>query len=188
MPTSDTHSENLRMYVNDMLALERSIHDAVRRQLDDEQVKAHADTAALIGRLHTTAHARLQTMELLAESVGGGAGAAVKEAVAAAAGTLAGLYGKVRKHAVSRMLRDDYTALSLAATAYSMLYTTALAVRDPRVASVATQHLKGITPLVMELSRILPTVVVRELAEDDPDVDQSAARIAQEATIEAWSA
>ena len=187
MATSSTHTENLRMYVNDMLALEREIHDAVKRQQDDANIQKNPDTLALVRRLHAGAHGRLHTMHQLAEELGGGAGAAVKEAVAAATGTLAGLYGMVRKHPVSRMLRDDYVALSLGATAYSMLYTTAVAVRNSQVAAVAQQHLRELTPLVVDISEHLPTVVVRELAEDDSDVDMNAAGLGQKATLEAWS-
>ncbi len=189
MPTSETHSENLSMYVNDMAALERHLHDAIVTQNGDDRVKADPAVAALLGRIHVASHRRMTTMETHAAQLqAGGAGAAVKEAVTAVAGTLAGLYGKVRKHPVSRMLRDDYVALSLAATAYSMLYTTALAVRDIKVAVAALENLESVTPLIMELTRIIPRVVLKELAEDDSDVDHSAAETAITATIAAWTA
>jgi hypothetical protein len=102
------------------------------------------------------------------------------------AGVVAGLYDKVRKHPISRLLRDDYTALSLAATAYSMLYTTGLAIRELPIANVALRHLQELTPLVMELSRILPAAVVKELAEDDSNIDQTILGLAQENTLKAW--
>jgi hypothetical protein len=111
----------------------------------------------------------------------------IKETVAAAAGMLAGLYGKVRKHPVSRNLRDDYTALALASTAYSMLYTTGVALRNDATSNLAQQHLRQLTPLIMGLSHIIPGVVVAELAADFPDLNQQAAEAGQKMTAEAWS-
>jgi len=122
----------------------------------------------------------------LSHALGSGAGA-VKEAVAAAAGFLAGLYGKVRKHAVSRILRDDYTALSLACTAYSMLYTTGVALRSEPTTTLALHHLRAVTPLLMTLSHIIPGVVVAELTVDFPDLNQDASAAGRNATASAWS-
>ncbi len=86
------------------------------------------------------------------------------------------------------MLRDDSTALSLAATAFSMLYTTALAMRELTIANVSLRHLQEITPLVMDLSKVIPAVVVRELAQDDPSIDTSIVGIVQQNILEAWGA
>ena len=143
---------------------------------------------ALVEKIHAAAKVRLSDMETHAAALGGSPGKAVKEAVATVTGTLAGLYDKIRKHPVSRMLRDDTVALNLAATAYSMLYTTALALRDLPVANVALRHLRGIPPQVIELTKIIPDVIVRELASDDPEIDQTVVALARKNTGEAWMA
>lgn len=111
----------------------------------------------------------------------------VADVVAAVAGVFAGLYDMVRKHPVSRMLRDDYSALSLASTAYSMLYTTAIALRHDQVAAVAKRGQCQVAPLVTELSHLIPAVVVAELAIDHPSLNHSAIDEAREATRSAWS-
>jgi hypothetical protein len=188
MITSNIQSSNLRMYVNDMAALEKNIFDAVEKQRCDERVKADPASSAVVEAIYEDTSVRLRGIENHAAAIGSETGAVIKETVAGIAGTIAGLYDMVRKHPVSRMLRDDYTALSLAATGYSMLYTTALAVRDQPVANVALRHLQSITPLVMSLSKIIPGVVVKELAEDDPSIDTSVVELAQRKTEEAWSA
>lgn len=186
MATTTTQSENIHMYVNDMAALEKHILEAFARQRADERVQADPACAALIEELHSAAEGRLRDIENHAASFAGPSGGAIKEAVAGIAGVVAGLYDKVRKHPLSRMLRDDSTALSLTATGYSMLYTTGLAVRDLAVANVALRHLRGITPQIMSLSHVIPAIVVKELAEDDPAVDHSAVGIAQEKIKAAW--
>lgn len=184
--TADPSWNNLRMYVNDMVALEKHILEALDRQREDERVQQDAECRELIERLHTIVRAHVLTMENHAAAVGEKFGASVKEAVSSFAGVLAGLYDKVRKHPVSRLLRDDYTALSLAATAYSMLYTTGLATRELPIANVALRHLQELTQLLKELRKIIPPTVVKELAEDDPDIDQSIVNLAQENTRKAW--
>ncbi len=188
MPISAAQTNNLRMYVNDMVALEKHILDAVERQQQDERVQQDPQLKELVDKIYTILRAHVLTMENHAAAVGEQFGSTVKEAVSNVAGAVAGLYDKVRKHPVSRLLRDDYTALSLASTAYSMLYTTGLATRELPVANVALRHLQELTPLVMELSRIIPSAVVKELAEDDPDVDQTILSLAQENTMKAWGA
>src|SRR4030095_8523211 len=183
-----THTNNLRLHVNDMVALEREIHDAVHGQMNDDRVKADPAVKALIEKIHAAVKIRLRDMETHAAALGDTPGKSVKEAVATVTGTLAGLYDKIRKHALSRMLRDDTVALDLAATAYSMLYTTALALRDLPVANVALRHLRAIPPQVIALTEMIPEVVVRELAADDPNVDKSATELARKNTREAWQA
>src|SRR6478672_4306854 len=135
MPDSKAR-QTLLMYVNDVLALERDIQEAVHRQMNDEHVRQQSDAAALIKEIALFTDTRITALGELSNVLGGGVGV-IKEVVAAAAGVLAGLYGKVRKHPVSRILRDDYTALALAATAYSMLYTASVALRNEHSSIVA---------------------------------------------------
>jgi hypothetical protein len=186
MAATSSNSTNLRMYVNDTVALERHIEDALARQLEDDRVKALPEVEEFLQRIHTILHAHVLTMENHSAAIGGEFGAGVKEVVSSFAGVLAGLYDKVRKHPVSRLLRDDYTALALGCTAYSMLHTTGLAVRELPIANVALRHLNELTPLIVELSRLIPKVVVTELAEDDPDIDRTAAELGSENTAKAW--
>jgi hypothetical protein len=175
------------MYVNDMVAVERDIKEALDLQAEDARVGRWTEVAAVLREAGVSTDARLSVMESLAKSLGGGAGRVVKEAVVAAAGLLAGLYGKVRKHPVSRMLRDDSTALSLAATGYAMLYTSATALRDQRTAAVALRHLRDITPLVTRIAGVIPGTVVAELGEEFPNLDAEAVQRGAVATREAWA-
>ena len=46
------------------------------------------------------------------------------------------------------MLRDDYTALSLAAISHTMLHTTGLALQNQPLADLAQRYLKDITPII----------------------------------------
>lgn len=186
MASADPQSNNLRMYVNDIVALERLIEEAVSKQLEDDRVKDLPEVHAILSRVHQVIHTHVLTMENHAAAIGSEAGATVKEVITSFAGVIAALYDKLRKHPVSRLLRDDHTALSLSCTGYLMLHTTGLAVRELPIANVSLRHLKEMTPLVIELSHLIPSVVVEELAQDDPNIDYSAADHARENTAEAW--
>jgi ferritin-like metal-binding protein YciE len=177
----------LRMYVNDMIALEKDLANAVNGQLEDDRVMRAPNVSAVIGEIATASESRLKRLELLSEALHGQFGAAVKEAVASVTGVMAGIYGKLRKHPVSRMLRDDQTVLNLAATSYGMLYTSALAMGNDEVAELALAHLDTLPPQIMELSEVIPDVVARELKDDGEIVDLSVINLAIEAIEQSWA-
>jgi hypothetical protein len=186
MAAKPTHHEILRPYLSDLVALEKTIFEAAEKQRADERVQADPRTAHLVERIYNTTGTRLRTLEEHAAALGGETAAAIKGAVASVAGTVAGVYDLLRKHPVSRMLRDDYTALSLSAIGHSMLHTTGLTIRDLPIGNIGLRHLREIAPLIMELSDVIPSVVVRELVADDPDLDPSVAEIARVNVARAW--
>lgn len=187
--TADTDKQRtqtvLRTYVNDMIALERDIMNALKGQREDEHVQAMPDVQQLIGKAADASQTRHEVLMKCAEALDGKTGAKVKDAIFAATGTLAGLYDKLRKHPVSKMLRDDVTALNLAATSYGMLYTTAVAFEDDAIAEVALEHLNSLPGEICEMTSFLPQVIVEELRKDH-SVNSEAAEIAQEAIDQAW--
>jgi hypothetical protein len=186
---NDTENEKaqsvLRTYVNDMIAVERDIANALKCQREDEHVQAMPHVQRLIETAAETSETRHDVLMKCAEALDGKAGAAVKDAIFAATGALAGLYNKLRKHPVSKILRDDVTALNLAATCYGMLYTTAAAFEDEAVAQVALEHLNTLPKAILQMTSVLPRVIVDELKKDHP-VNQEAAEIAREAIDQAW--
>ncbi len=131
----------LRTYVNDMVGLNKHILEAVERQVVDERVKNSPLAHGLIGHVHSTLTKQVADLEGHVATLGSETGAVVKQAITGVLGFAAGLYDKVRKDPVSRMLRDDYTALNMAAISYTMLHTTALAFHDQSVATTALAHL-----------------------------------------------
>ena len=173
-------------HVSDVLALEHDMQHVIQRQMDDQHVQQHIDAASLIKEIALFTATRVTVLDELSRELGGAATAA-KSVVAAAAGMLTELFGKVHHPPVSRMLRDDYAALALVATAYSMLYTASVALRHEQASTIAQRNLCGVTPLIMQLSRLIPEVVVAELALNQTDVDARAVDVGREATIVAWS-
>ncbi|MEM1096459.1 MAG: hypothetical protein AAGJ10_17810 [Bacteroidota bacterium] len=185
-----TRNDAIRKHLADMQAVESHILTAVRHQLQEqgELADAPAEVEPLLRRIESTLTTHTETLALLTERYDGETQANVKKIVTEFFGMLAGLYNKVRQHEVSRMLRDNYTALSLAAMSYTSLHSFGLAIGEDNVASMAQRHLEDLTPLLMDISRVLPYAVVREVAdENDFPVDTTAGARALENTHRAWN-
>lgn len=189
---SDTvdRTEVLNTYTTDMAAVEGHIATALGHQLDSDELKPFADAQGVIRRLKTTLESHVGTLEAYNdETDGGGLKEALKDAVGTALGVAAGLYDRVRPNdTASRMVRDTYTALSLATISYHMLYTTALGLKDTRVSTMALNHLKELTPFVMELSETVCRVVAQELDMEDKVFTDEIAGEAVRMTQTAWKA
>jgi hypothetical protein len=180
--------EEIRPYVADMAAVERHILEALERQRKDDTFKDYPNALGYIDRLAGLLKTHVENLEIHLDSLpGGGVAAAVKETVTGVLGGLAGVYDKVRKDKVSRALRDDYTALSLAAISYTMLHATALGLHQGTTAEIALRNLKELTPYVVELSQLVPQVVLKELSFEGYDIDFSLSPQAVRDTQEAWS-
>lgn len=184
---NEKHHDNIKEYVNDIIGLERDIVNAIRSQLSDDRLSEYTDLKELLGRIVSQGDARLQRFRELSEEEGGSFGQALKEGITAVTGSLAGIYGKLREHPVSRMVRDDVVALDVAATSYGMLLTLGLAVGHPSSAALAEEGLRSCAPLVIRLTDHLPLIVAHELSKDAPLVNPAASQIAGAKIREAWA-
>ena len=187
MATDSSSSPSaLRTYVNDMAGLQKHILEAVEHQIADERVENSPQAAALLVEVKGVLTQQVADLNAHVTRLGSETGATIKQAITGALGSLAGLYDKVRKDPVSRMLRDDYTALNMSSISYTMLHTTALAFHDEGVASLALSHLKELTPIIMKYNQVTPSLVVAELTDEKESVDTSVADQAVANTQAAW--
>ena len=181
-----TRKEELQKHTSDMLAVESHILEAVRDQLEDDDLNKNIQAKALIQRIETALQQNVNELKSLGEEIDADP-SAFKKAITSIAGTLAGMYDKLRVHTVTRMLRDDYTALNLAAAAYTTYHAFGLAINEQRVADLALRHLKALTPLIMEINEMLPETAIQEIAEtNESPVDRSAVSRARSNTQNAW--
>lgn len=181
--------EVLLEYVSDMLEVEKHTLESIERQTLDDRVRSYGEAYKLLMRIELTLRNHTTVLEHYLKSTGGGgAGALMKKAATAAVGAMAGLYGKIRpEDPVSRDLRDDYTALNLAAISYTMLHTTAIALAESRLADLALSHLTELTPLIAALSKVIPPVVAMELSVEGKAMYPAAGAEAVASTQKAWS-
>ena len=181
--------ESIKKHISDMYAVEQHIRDAVSRQRNDERLKNNVEANQIVIELERVLNRHLEALDTLAEHYDTEVQSAAKEALGKALGVVAGLYDRVRgKHPLSRDIRDNYTALSLAAMAYTAFHTYGLTVGEDRIAELANDHLKEITPLLVEISKVLPDIVAEETAEEaNFPADASVAKQATANTQAAWS-
>ncbi|HEU4648389.1 MAG TPA: hypothetical protein VFS33_04975 [Gemmatimonadales bacterium] len=157
--------EAVDSYITDMLSLEEHIEKAVRGQLQD--LKDYPEIVAELRQVHRTVEHHISDLKGLKERHGaGGVGDAIKRAGSAVAGIGAATVDLFRTEGLPKDLRDDYTAFSLATISYVMLYTTALALGDQEVASLARQGFTDYAPVVTRIHSLVPTAVVRYLQQE----------------------
>lgn len=163
-----TADDTINGYITDMLALEDHIGIVLRAQIAafrDEYPMFTTQLETIRGNVRR----HIQALKGLSDDRDAGAGGTVAAAVKRAGSIVAGLGAAViliRNEHLPEALRDDYTALNLAAIGYVMLLTAARALDDPRVADLAEQHLKDDAEAVMTLHRIIPVAVVTLLQQD----------------------
>jgi ferritin-like metal-binding protein YciE len=175
-------------YFGDIHAIETHIEEALDRQLDLFPDQPEAQKA--VQGFHDMVKAqRDHVAAVLEEESKSSVTSTVKDAGSSLLGKAAGIIDKVRTESQSKALRDDYVAFNLAAISYSMLYTTATALGDEKVATMAEKHLISYAGAVQKINEILPAVVVHELKKDGHDIEKpDAAKHSRKVIERAWKA
>lgn len=180
----DKNRDEIQQYVGDMVALEAHIEQAI-----DGQVKRpgdHGQAAAAIQRFHDMVKGHRDGLKAHLASLGGSESHPIKNVVATLFGAAAGAIDNVRTKAVSKMLRDDYTAFNHAAIGYSMLHATAHALGDTSTMDVADRYLRDYARAAQEINQLIADVTVWELEQDGFTVDRTAIAHCTEAINRAW--
>lgn len=180
----EKHRRTIADYVGDMTALESHIEEALDRQL--KEVQDDPSALAAVQEFHDTVKRHRDTLRALQEETGSAVGNPIKGAGSALLGKAAGIIDVLRTEGISKSLRDDYAAFSLAAIGYSMLHTTATALGDKKVASLAERCLQDHADNIMRINEIMPDVVIRELQKDGHHADPSAAGATRQAVSRSW--
>src|SRR5918999_5661094 len=183
---SDKHRQTVADYVSDTAALESHIEEALDRQL----IEFNDDPVALaaVRDFHDMVKQHRDVLKAVEEETGKTVGTPIKEAGAALFGKAAGIIDLVRTEGISKSLRDDYAAFSLAAISYSMLHTTSLGLGNPQVASLAERHLTDYAGAIERINEIMPGVVERELAKDGHQTNPGAVAATRQVVPSAWHA
>jgi ferritin-like metal-binding protein YciE len=180
--TDKKKNDLVTKYLSDMVGLEEHIFQAI-----DKQVKGTKDEPEndFLSTMRDTLEGHVTALKARLEALGGHPGNPIKQAGSAVLGVAAGLIDKLRAEEVSKDLRDDYTALSLSNISYVMLATTASACNDSETAELASRHLKDNAGFTMEIGKLIPDVVVRDL-KDFTDLNENAAEEGRRAYTNAW--
>lgn len=182
-----TIDEQRTKYLTDLMAIEKHLLETIGRQRSDENVRMNIHVNELIIRIERCARDHYESLKELSSAYMVEENA-VKKVISTALGTATGLLEGIRDHKLPRMLRDNYVMLSVAAMHYTTVHAFGAAIRDERLASQTLLHLRAITPLLVALSKVLPEVVVSDVAaEHGAVIDMTAADLARTRTQEAWA-
>lgn len=176
--------DTVKKYIGDMVALESHIEEALDSQV--QKITDHPKAAAAVNRFHTMVRTQRDALEQHLSGMGGEEGSPLKSAVSTVFGLAAGVIDKVRPEAVSKALRDDYTAFNHAAMGYHMLYGTALMLGEPSTATIAERHHRAYTDAVQDINQIILDVVSWELRKDGHILDDKAMDRATETMNRDW--
>jgi DNA-binding NtrC family response regulator len=182
---STLNEKSLRKYSSDLLSLQNHLLKAVKKQQSSEQVK-EKEAIEILHLMNLRLSDNVKEFEPLLEELGGDTREEIKSKIANFTGTIAGLIDSARKDPVSKMLRDDYIALSMLAVGYKMLYTAALVAHRDDLAEITMSHLRSITQMITEISKAIPMVISGELI-DDPELASEIGKKAVKQTQKAWS-
>jgi ferritin-like metal-binding protein YciE len=174
----------IKTYTSDLLALETHFLNAVKKQKSSESVKDEI-VIELLHELDKTVSKNTSELERHLNSLDGKTKSDIKSKLASFAGSVAGLIDNARSDTVSKIVRDNYTALSMITVGYTMLHTLALANDDEALAEISENHLKECTNMVTEISKVVPLAVANEVIDDKDKADEIGQR-ALHNTQQAW--
>ncbi|MDR9416141.1 MAG: hypothetical protein RI564_07645 [Gracilimonas sp.] len=171
--------ETLNNYSTDLYTLIKHTHKAVKTQQTSSKL-TKKKASNLLHDIDLTLSSQIAAFDGMDDLLNDGAKSTIKESFAAFTGAIAGALDTQRSDAVSKMLRDDYTALSMIATGYTMLHTAALGAKNQELADFTQNSLTKIAGLITQTSEVIPHIVADELEITDV-ADQ-----AEENTQNSW--
>ena len=184
---SSERKSAIRKHVSDMLGAERHILEAIERQRSDDKARDHVQANKVLIEIERVLKQHVSKLEALADEYGSKGQSTLKKALTTVFGAAAGMYDQVREHPLSRDFRDNYTALGLASMSYTAMHTFGLVVQEKKIADLALNHLKDLTPLMVEISKVLPRITAEEVdRQNDFPVDESVVEQAVRSTQDAW--
>lgn len=170
-------NSTLENYTTDLYELIKHTQTVIRTQKSSDKIM-NTKAVDLLHEMDMAFSDQISSFEEM-DVLNDGAKKTVKDNIAKAAGKIAGFIDYARNDAASKMLRDDYTALSMIASGYTMLHTAALGNGNDKLASFAQESLTRIAQLVTETSKVIPHIVAEEL--DVSDIAEEAEKNTQKA-------
>lgn len=161
----------------------------LEEQIADIHEQDFADAKDLLGEASQALERQFRPLNVLLDKLESDQLSALAKTVAgngAVMGLKPPLNREQRNRQISRILRDDYSALNLITISNTLLHTTALALGRGDIAAIALEHLGNLAPLVIKIGELLPVVTARELRAEFPKVDLSVAQTALKNTQLAW--
>jgi hypothetical protein len=178
----------LHKYTSDMMGIERHLLEIVGYQKSDGRMRDYMEAIDIVGKIQQVLQTHIRALEKYVEDLDVDTSeSTLKKAGTKVSGMATGFYNLMRQEdSVSRNLRDDYAALHMAAISYTMLHSLALSHHDNALADISENNLRDITTLAIEMSRVIPAVLIKELSFEGKAPDITVIEKAIENTQAAW--
>lgn len=155
-------TDKINNYSDDLYTLLKHTQNVIRKQKNSDEL-SNSTVINLLHKIDISLNEQINTFESNDKWLGDDLKSSIKEKLGSLTGKIAGYIETTREDAQSKMLRDDYTALSFIATGFTMLHTAALAADMEKLAAFSNESLTSIAELITEASRIIPHIVAEEL-------------------------
>jgi len=162
----DKTRKYIAKYVEDLHSLVSHGLQPFSLQLGESALKDHPEARTAIEQFRTTLQQHESLLDQRMKALGTSPTTVVQDAAAALTGVAAGLYNHVRTEAVSKSVRDDYVFLGMCNVSWLMMLTTARSLADHETEELAEQGYRDTARMLMEIDRLMPTLVVQEMQQD----------------------
>ncbi|MEX2457348.1 MAG: hypothetical protein WD381_08525 [Balneolaceae bacterium] len=161
---SNEEKVSLKKYTSDLYSLEKHFMNSVKRQKSSDKVRDEK-AIDLLHEIDKIVSNHVQVLERHVEK-DGTLKEELKSKFMSISGSFSGLIEGDRNDVLSKMMRDNYTALSMIAIGYTLLHTHALVDDNQELAALAQNHLTHCTSLITEISKLAPMTLAHELIHD----------------------
>lgn len=178
---TEKNNQTIVDWAGDIVALVSHIEEALDHQLKLDT--SSSSVGSVIRELHDSVKADKDRALAFQKSTGTTPGNPVIKAGSELLGKAAGVIDRMRNDSVAKALRDDYTAINHLTVAYTMLHTTAMALKNQAAQNFAEQGMRNGATLVQKINNALPQAVLDDLVANG-DVAVLDASIADECRAE----
>lgn len=165
MLTTQRH-KTLRAAISGLQALEGQLRQQIERQLESRALESQPNARAVLAAIEPRLFAHVQDLNLRLELLQG-APSTLHQALGSVFGAAASWIEAMRSdEEVSRILRDDFAALSLALVQSQLVEVAADAIADPQTAEMLRAHRAELRQALHSIEQVLPEVLLAELQEE----------------------
>lgn len=162
-----SNDDAVRGHLRDAQTVVSRTLNTVERQLKNVTVREKSEFNELLIRIERSLKAQESELRTLSEVLGSAGASRIRHILADTIAVTARLFDAFPSRGLSRMLLEDYAALSGIAAAYMRMHASGVASGKENVAEMAERHLKNIPPLLHRLRATLPLMVAAEMTEYD---------------------
>jgi len=183
----DDYNEILKLHVSEQIALEEQACRLMEEQIKDLDEIQFAETREILIKAVEILENNFEQLNSVLSKLED-----LEDKVEPKSSRINGyslpssLEQKQNSRRISKMIRDDYSALNLITMSNTLLHTTALTLKNYNIAELALQNLKLLAPLVVRLGEIAPLAVIMELNLGQEKFDTKIAETALLNTKQAW--